>query len=965
MAFCTMQIGGGGFMTAMKFASDGTAITKSDVYGNWVKAPAGTSWSQLVTSSAMPSGATTAYNDGPYDIAIAPSDSQRLYQLLAGVLYFSTNQGASWTAYTNWTTINSSSASGNNSCCANVFQDRRSGPRIAVDPNNKDVIYVTTPENGVFVSTNAGTSAATFTAITSIPAAIGVSGTSLATNSTTASGNNTLHFASGAGSVTGTIIDITNPAAIPAGTTVSSSTSTSVTMSKNAAATVGSGDTIMFGGQFLGYAVVVDPGSGCPTSCTGGISNTVYVAPYGSQVYKTTNAGSSWTATSGGPTSFSRMIVAGGVVYLVSESDGTNTSTGSIWKYNGSWSQPNVLTGVHDIAADPSNSARLIYITDGGAIALSTDSAGTWGSRVSGGRTCTDIPWMAATNEAFMSSGAIGFDPNQSNVLYFAEGIGVWTASFTGSAFNWTCKSKGIENLVTNQVFSSPNYTWPLVGVWDRQTFHFTDPTGGYAATQQPSYGLLASISMGWAYDYASGATGTICGLINWWQLSSNDFSGCSTDGGATWTQFSTNPFLQYLVTNGTTAAGNNTLHFASVPQSLLSTQYQFIDMGVLLTTTVQANPGDSAFTFASVPAALSVGSSPVTVLSGSGSIIGLSSVTGKTATTVSIDSTVATTIPAGSVLQFPPAGGQPLNTNSFVSSTTSTTVVMGANASSPGVLSGETIRFQGAPAGGIAASTANNLIIVPENNWNYIQYTKDGGATWKNAIFCSTYAGTNPQTCTVTMTGFDSNGAAIQESGQSGWGPNYFDNRHVIAADRVTANKFYAENFRTGAGGGGIYVTTDGGDTWTRASTSTCGDNGGFLAKLETVPGNAGHFFCSGNNFTFQNLGLYRSCDGGATVTQLANTSDAHGFAVGAIKPGNSYPSVYFMGQISSVKGIWRSDNMPSNCGGTETWTRVWNDYFPGGWLNDMSWLEADKTTWGKIYIGRGQTGAVFGVQN
>lgn len=70
-----------------------------------------------------------------------------------------------------------------------------------------------------------------------------------ATNSTTAVGNATLHFASTpAWVVKGmTIYDLTAPAAIPNGTVVSSTTGSTVVMSNNAAAPgVGSGDNIVF-----------------------------------------------------------------------------------------------------------------------------------------------------------------------------------------------------------------------------------------------------------------------------------------------------------------------------------------------------------------------------------------------------------------------------------------------------------------------------------------------------------------------------------------------------------------------------------------------------------------------------------------------------------------------------------------------------------------------------------------------
>lgn len=72
-----------------------------------------------------------------------------------------------------------------------------------------------------------------------------------ATNGTTAAGNNTLHFATTPPwIINGMVIaDLTTPSAIPAGTTVVSSTGTTVVMSNNAAgAGVGNGDSIVFAG---------------------------------------------------------------------------------------------------------------------------------------------------------------------------------------------------------------------------------------------------------------------------------------------------------------------------------------------------------------------------------------------------------------------------------------------------------------------------------------------------------------------------------------------------------------------------------------------------------------------------------------------------------------------------------------------------------------------------------------------
>jgi hypothetical protein len=74
-------------------------------------------------------------------------------------------------------------------------------------------------------------------------------GQQVATNNATAAGNNTLHFPATPSTVVAgeLVVDITTPSAIPAGTTVSSTTGTTVVMSANAAGSgVGNGDYIAF-----------------------------------------------------------------------------------------------------------------------------------------------------------------------------------------------------------------------------------------------------------------------------------------------------------------------------------------------------------------------------------------------------------------------------------------------------------------------------------------------------------------------------------------------------------------------------------------------------------------------------------------------------------------------------------------------------------------------------------------------
>ena len=88
------------------------------------------------------------------------------------------------------------------------------------------------------------------------------------------------------------------------------------------------------------------------------------------------------------------------------------------WKYAaGAWTNINSQQGWHAIATDPANAARVILIDGGGNMNQSLDSGGTWLGNYSPGlpgpmitRVATDVPWLAWTNEYFMSSGNLAFE---------------------------------------------------------------------------------------------------------------------------------------------------------------------------------------------------------------------------------------------------------------------------------------------------------------------------------------------------------------------------------------------------------------------------------------------------------------------------------------------------------------------------------------------------------------------------
>lgn len=155
LQWAQLKIGAGGFLTGIDIAPDGTIVVRADTFGafKWN----GTGWTSLFTSSSLATGEyghdsngdwTNA--EGVYEIRIAPSDSTRMYAMLNGKIYVTSNGGTSWTKSSGWTRVLN--------CDPNEQSNpgRVSAPRMAIDPNNKDVCFVGTASNGLWKTSDAG-----------------------------------------------------------------------------------------------------------------------------------------------------------------------------------------------------------------------------------------------------------------------------------------------------------------------------------------------------------------------------------------------------------------------------------------------------------------------------------------------------------------------------------------------------------------------------------------------------------------------------------------------------------------------------------------------------------------------------------------------------------------------------------------------------------------------------------------
>ena len=157
-----------------------------------------------------------------------------------------------------------------------------------------------------------------------------------------------------------------------------------------------------------------------------------------------------------------------------------------------------------------------------------------------------------------------------------------------------------------------------------------------------------------------------------------------------------------------------------------------------------------------------------------------------------------------------------------------------------------------------------------------------------------------------------------------------------VPIADRVNSSKFYIyANSR-------LYLSTDGGVSYT---AETAFASGGFTPSA--VFGFEGHVWVATTG------GLWFTTNSGANFTRLSTVQQAGSVGFGKAAPGHSYPAIYINGQISSVWGIYRSDDQGS------TWVRINDDQHQFGWIKQLT---GDPRVYGRCYVAASGRGVLYG---
>jgi hypothetical protein len=177
-----------------------------------------------------------------------------------------------------------------------------------------------------------------------------------------------------------------------------------------------------------------------------------------------------------------------------------------------------------------------------------------------------------------------------------------------------------------------------------------------------------------------------------------------------------------------------------------------------------------------------------------------------------------------------------------------------------------------------------------------------------------------------------------------------------AIASDRVDGNIFYLYKYREhheNPNRGEFYRSTDGGATWQKTPVDLPSH---WVHTLKAAPDMRGEVW-----LTVKDNALYRSSDAGLSFHKLANVQQASNITFGKAANGRRNPTVFVNGIINDTKGLFRSDDATSLSGDAAkaTWVKVSTNSHV---LGDITYLEGDRLTFGRVYVGTGGRGILYG---
>ena len=163
------------------------------------------------------------------------------------------------------------------------------------------------------------------------------------------------------------------------------------------------------------------------------------------------------------------------------------------------------------------------------------------------------------------------------------------------------------------------------------------------------------------------------------------------------------------------------------------------------------------------------------------------------------------------------------------------------------------------------------------------------------------------------------------------------------IAADRVNPSRFYGYSYSNNVGT--VYVSNDSGMTFTAVTPNSTAFLGRGTLRVS--------FGLEGDVWLVSNSALYHSTESGANFAALDNVQAAYAVGFGKAAEGSAFPSVFLLGAVGGVTGIFRSDDQGAN------WTIITDDQHQFG---VAGYVAGDENVSGRVYVGSNGRGVIYG---
>lgn len=251
--------------------------------------------------------------------------------------------------------------------------------------------------------------------------------------------------------------------------------------------------------------------------------------------------------------------------------------------------------------------------------------------------------------------------------------------------------------------------------------------------------------------------------------------------------------------------------------------------------------------------------------------------------------------------------------------------------------------RFSNTTGIDFAQAKPNVVVRVGYSGEQRGAYSTDGGATWKpftGAPVSAAGGGTvaiSADGGTVVWTASGQVPHVSTDLGKTWTASSGLTSGAAVVADRAKADTFYA--LRDGT----LFASTDGGRSFTARARGLAGE------RVQATPGLPGDLWIANGG------GLLHSSDGGATFSKIGGVQQAGAVGFGKAAPGSARQTLYLIGTVNGVTGIFRSVD-----GGT-AWTRINDDRTQfGGTVGGV--ITGDPDVYGRVYAGSNGRGVLIG---